>query len=222
MPSARPGRGRRALSCPPLACAAGASGRARGRENSARRRRPRRPLPHPAAAPLPDGHATRRGDFHGRGAVMARAVIRAGRCAPNTTTWPTRLSPPPPCPARLRAPRRRFKFARARPGAGRVPGPTRTGAGGPVRRGVPQSAERFGRARRESARASPRAGFAPPQLSSMRSSSLAHASLEWAPSLLSPTPARPPPSWPTRSLPLPLPPRPLSRSPNSLLLPELQ
>jgi hypothetical protein len=60
-----------------------------------------------------------------------------------------------------------------------------------VRRGVPQSAELFGRARGESARASPRAGFAPPQLSSMLSSSLAHASLEWAPSLLSPRPLAP-------------------------------
>ncbi len=31
------------------------------------------------------------------GAVPTRAAVRAGQCAPNTTTSPTRLSPPPLC-----------------------------------------------------------------------------------------------------------------------------
>jgi hypothetical protein len=38
--------------------------------------------------------------LHWPGAGPTRAAVRAGRCAPNTTTSPTRLSPPPPCAGR--------------------------------------------------------------------------------------------------------------------------
>ena len=34
--------------------------------------------------------------------MLTRAIVRAGQCAPNTTTSLTRLSPPPPCAERAR------------------------------------------------------------------------------------------------------------------------
>ena len=42
----------------------------------------------------------RRATFRWPGAGPTRAAVRAGQCAPNTTTSPTRLSSPPPCAGR--------------------------------------------------------------------------------------------------------------------------
>ena len=56
----------------------------------------------------------RRAIFCWPGAGPTRAAVRAGRCAPNTTTSPTRLSPPPPCAGRRSG---RPGAAAPRPGA---------------------------------------------------------------------------------------------------------
>ena len=56
----------------------------------------------------------RRAIFCWPGAGPTRAAVRAGRCALNTTTSPTRLSPPPPCAGRRSG---RPGAAASRPGA---------------------------------------------------------------------------------------------------------